>query len=545
MFEPLPKVPRSDESIDATCRECDWSYDLHGHGESRSESQVTSKQILTSLRRRWLVVVVAVVVVTGAAIAYATVKPATYQSSAVVQIATPTASGGGTSPLTLPEPLGQLAGTQVAQRAAVILKPFGLSGAGAVSGVVDPTTGALTVTASGPSPQVAQVVAQAYAQAFVDVTQNYVQSQVAKYTTALAALGTKISNLQAQQSQGATANPLVTAQITALTQSYGTLQAAQSSIQIGSPYATVQIGAEPGVPTGLSRSKLIGVGLLGGLIVGTGLALALDQLDGRIRDTEGLASFADGPLLAELPLDRSVRSGEVSLSLVQAPQSSLSESIRDLRTSLRVLLADHEHPLVAITSPEPGDGKTYVTANLATAWALTGMEVIVVSADFRRPRLEEIFGITPDGRPGLSDLIASSWHRPLTGEQSSLDTAVVDTLVETGIEGLRLLSVGTALSNPSELFGSPVMGSILDVLRHEADVVLVDTPPVLATPDTAILGGLTDGAVLVATGGKTDRADLERTARRLETTNCSVIGLVLNKVRRSPSDAYQAYSYRP
>jgi Mrp family chromosome partitioning ATPase len=116
--------------------------------------------------------------------------------------------------------------------------------------------------------------------------------------------------------------------------------------------------------------------------------------------------------------------------------------------------------------------------------------------------------------------------------------------VETGIWGLRLLPAGTQLDNPSELFGSPGMQPVIDQLHLAADVILFDTPPVLAAPDTAILGSIAHGAVVVAAEGKTDRVDLERTIHRLETTQCRVYGVALNRVRKSVSEQYQSYAYR-
>ena len=123
------------------------------------------------------------------------------------------------------------------------------------------------------------------------------------------------------------------------------------------------------------------------------------------------------------------------------------------------------------------------------------------------------------------------------------DTAVSTHLIETGIDGLQLLPVGLHRDNPSELFDSPGMQPVLDQLHLLADVILLDTPPVLSTPDTAILASLTHGAIIVASEGRTDRADLERTAHRLESTGCRIVGLVLNHVRRTTSDGYQAYGY--
>jgi Mrp family chromosome partitioning ATPase len=117
-------------------------------------------------------------------------------------------------------------------------------------------------------------------------------------------------------------------------------------------------------------------------------------------------------------------------------------------------------------------------------------------------------------------------------------------LVESGIFGLQVLPVGTQLDSPSELFGSPGMQPVIDQLPLLADIILFDTPPVLAVPDTAILGSMARGAVIVASEGKTDRGDLERTMRRLETTHCSVLGIALNRVRRSSADSYKSYAYK-
>ena len=143
------------------------------------------------------------------------------------------------------------------------------------------------------------------------------------------------------------------------------------------------------------------IGVIAGLLVGCGIALGRDQFDTRLRTSPDIEAITDSPILAELPQDHDVRTGKVSIAMVQAPQSPMAESIRELRTSLRVILDDTPCPLIIVTSPEPGDGKTFVAANLAAAWAMSGSKVIVISADFRRPRLEEIFGLQTSGLPGL------------------------------------------------------------------------------------------------------------------------------------------------
>ena len=524
---------------------------------------------------------VSVVVAVVAALAYAKLQTPTYQSSALIQLSASTSStGSSTAPISFPDPVQMLGSTAVQLGAAKILgDPNVATVAADVTGVVNSTTGALTITASDSDPKKAEAVAKAYSAAFVNQTQDVVQTQMDKITGQINQLKAEIASLQAQPNSGS--NSLIGAQITSLTTTYGNLQTELSTIQLGEPYATIQVApALPLVPNGLSNSKLLAIGFLAGLLVGCGIALVRDQFDTRLRSSPDLESLSESPILAELPQDSDVRAGKVAIAMVQAPQSQMAEAIRELRTSLRVILDEAPCPVVIVTSPEAGDGKTFVTANLAAAWAMSGSKVIVVSADFRRPRLEEIFGLETIGLPGLADLIKANWkspdpddrpRSPREDQSSGIrpdgrravstsrtdptrsrravrpdadESSVSSMLVETGIWGLQLLPAGTHLDNPSELFGSPGMQPVIDQLPLLADVVLIDTPPVLAAPDTAILGSLAHGAVVVASEGRTDRADLERTVHRLQAIHCRVLGLALNRVRRTSGDSYQSYAYK-
>ena len=177
------------------------------------------------------------------------------------------------------------------------------------------------------------------------------------------------------------------------------------------PYAQIQVAATPGISTGLCKSKLGAIGLLAGCWSAVASRSSVTSSTTGCGSAPISSSVIDAPILGELPQDNDVKRGDVSIALVQAPQSSMAEALRDLRTSLRVLLVDQQSPVLVVTSPEAGDGKTFVTANLAASWALTGSRVIVVSADFRRPRLEEAFGIDAAESPGLSDLIKANWKQ--------------------------------------------------------------------------------------------------------------------------------------
>jgi Mrp family chromosome partitioning ATPase/capsular polysaccharide biosynthesis protein len=567
---------------------------------TESERPLTFREILSSLWRRRLTIAITVVIAVVAALAYSKIQTPKYQSSALVQEngITASATGSQSSTVTLPDPVQELGSTAVQQQAAKILgHGTAESVAADVTGTVDDTTGQLDITATDSDPARAQAVAKAYSEAYVDQIQALIQAQVDKLNTELTSLQHQIGALQASDPSGT--DSVITAQITGLTTTLSTLQSQLTSIQFGEPYASIQVAAGlPGSPSGIGQKKLLAIGIIAGLLAGCGIALARDRFDNRLRNSPDLDAITDAPVLAELPQDGDVRSGEVSIAMVQAPQSQMAEAVRELRTSLRVILHDSPCPVITVTSPEPGDGKTFVAANLAAAWAMSGSKVIVVSADFRRPRLEEIFGLPLGGRPGLADLIRHNWKtpeptrrpagrrevqtasvqaggrtsdRPTNGTGSGSDVelpgmpeaarpsagsrgpspfgdgdpaSVAAHLVDSGIWGLQILPAGVQLDNPAELFGSPGMQPVIDQLRLLADVILVDTPPVLVAPDTAIIGSFTQGAVVVAAEGKTDRFDLERTVHRLETTNCRVLGVALNRVRRASANAYQTYAYR-
>lgn len=540
---------------------------------------MTLQEFFSALWRRRLTIVVSVVVAVAAAFAYSKVATPKYQSTALVQQtngAASSTSGQSSSPVNLPDPVQELGSTAVQVKAAQIAKEPNLAAlTAAVTGTADPTTGTLTITATASDPAQAQAIAKAYSQAYVDQIQALVQAQIDKINGQLQSLQSQISDLN-----GKASTPVTQAQIQGLTSSYSSLQTELSNITFGEPYASIQVAAGlPTKPSGLGKSKVLAIGAVAGLLVGCGIALGREQFDTRLRTSPDIEAVTEAPVLAELPQDHDVKGGKVAIAMVQAPQSLMAESIRELRTSLRVILHDALCPVIMVTSPEPGDGKTFVTANLAAAWAMSGSKVIVISADFRRPRLEEVFGLETTGLPGLADLIRSNWKddeeaggthsrrhiRPAASREVHWspagattvpdpsvspagvgpgESSVASLLVESGIWGLQVLPAGTQLENPSELFGSPGMQPVLDQLPLLADIVLLDTPPVLAVPDTAILGSVAYGAVVVASEGRTGRGDLERAMRRLDATHCRVLGIAANRVRRAGSDPYQSYAHK-
>ncbi len=194
------------------------------------------------------------------------------------------------------------------------------------------------------------------------------------------------------------------------------------------------------------------------------------------------------------------------------PRSPASEAYRTLRTNIQFSSLDKPLRTILITGVEPGEGKSTTLANLAVVMAQGGKRVIAVDCDLRRPSLHKLFALPSE--PGLTTALLEGKGRPL--------------LQETIVPGLRLLTSGPLPPNPSELLGSRHFEELLGSLVSDADVVLLDAPPVIAVSDAAVLASKVDGVILVINAGKTKR-DLARRAKSLlQNVNAPLLGAVLN-----------------
>ncbi|MDQ4075840.1 MAG: CpsD/CapB family tyrosine-protein kinase [Chloroflexota bacterium] len=199
------------------------------------------------------------------------------------------------------------------------------------------------------------------------------------------------------------------------------------------------------------------------------------------------------------------------------PNSPVSEAYRTLRTNLEFTALSRELRALVVTSPAPGEGKSTTLANLAVTMAQGGRLVILVDADMRRPAQHVIFGVANEN--GLSNTL--------------LDEALVaePPLVETGVEGLRLLPAGSRPPNPAELLASPRMGEFIEVIQERGDIILFDAPPILPVTDASILAARTDGVLLVLQAGKTKREHAARARTLLEQVGARIIGTTLTNAR--------------
>ncbi len=197
------------------------------------------------------------------------------------------------------------------------------------------------------------------------------------------------------------------------------------------------------------------------------------------------------------------------------PRSPVSEAYRTLRTSLIFSSLDEPLQTVVMTSPAPDEGKSTAVANLAVTLAQGGRSTIIVDCDLRRPSQHTLWGV--DQEPGLTSMVLENMDAP--------------PLVETGVDGLRLVTSGPLPPNPADLLGSRRMDEIIEGLKSEAEFILFDAPPVIAVTDAALLASKLDGAVIVLRAGGTRREHAERAKELLERVNVRIVGAVLTNAQ--------------
>jgi non-specific protein-tyrosine kinase len=217
-----------------------------------------------------------------------------------------------------------------------------------------------------------------------------------------------------------------------------------------------------------------------------------------------------------------------------AASTQREEVYRLLRSNLLVALQELERPTVLVTSALPEEGKTVTCANLAVSLAQAGLRVVAVDVDFRQPNLHRWFGA--DNDIGLSDVL--------------LETVEIDGALQycdVGQEtGLYLLPTGGPVSNPTELLGSRRMARLLDSMARQADVILLDTPPVLPVADALVLGRVAAGAVLVVESRHTPITAVLNAKDALTRNQTRLLGVVLNKVQpRDLGDSVFGYGPGP
>lgn len=225
---------------------------------------------------------------------------------------------------------------------------------------------------------------------------------------------------------------------------------------------------------------------------------------------------------------RKRRTSERPLIVQGDPKAIGSEAFRTLRTNLQFTSPDRELKTLLVTSVGPGEGKSTIAANLATACAQSGSKVLLVGADLRKPVLHHIF--RTGSAPGLTGHLTS---------RVPLDVIIKPTIVP----GLDIVPSGPIPPNPSELLQSQAMSEFIAEVRKRYDQVIFDGAPVIAVTDAAIVSSQVDGTILVVRANNTPRDVAFHAKELLEQANARLLGVVLNGVRPQDQKSYHYYYY--
>lgn len=214
------------------------------------------------------------------------------------------------------------------------------------------------------------------------------------------------------------------------------------------------------------------------------------------------------------------------------PKSMFSESIKSIRTNLQFSAIDKELKTILLTSPEAGNGKSFVSANLAIAYAQDGKKVLIIDCDLRRGRQHEIFNIMNQTNSGYSNLILNY------KEEIKLSRYVV----KTEVKNIDLIPTGPTPPNPIELLASKNNEEVIKELRKHYDIIILDCPPILGISDTQVMLKHADANVIVVSSGETPIELLERAKKVFETANSKIDGVIINKASVKGSSYYSYYA---
>ena len=307
-----------------------------------------------------------------------------------------------------------------------------------------------------------------------------------------------------------------------------------SNISVVEPARVPAKPAKPNVPI------YLGASLFGGLFLGLCGALLMDSVDTKIQSFEGVEELLEAPLLAVLPkFEKSARqslpsavapSSDRSLNVMDGPATPFAEALRALRTKLLHPRGAAPPKVILVTSSVSGEGKSTVSANLASLLARSGKRVLLVEADMRNPSFSQAIYPLNDSSAELSALLIDAEN--ILGGTTMATTS-----------GMEVLRAGPIPLFPAELLDSERMRSLLENWKLQFDHVVFDSPPLLAVTDAIVLSHMADVTLLVARPGFTSSKALKRSYEVLESDRETRVGVVLNAVDRKSASYNDYYGY--
>ena len=271
--------------------------------------------------------------------------------------------------------------------------------------------------------------------------------------------------------------------------------------------------------------------LMSGLGAGTAVVYVVDVLDDRFRSPEEMKDQLQTSILAMVrQLETIADSGLDALQVHVAPDAVESEAFRTLRTTLA--FSSQELNCVAISSAEPGDGKTTVLANLGVACVQAGKRVLLIDADLRRPGLTRLLDLK--GRSGLANLLS---------DDPTIATSAAQHIYASALPGLDVLPSGTRPLDPTGLLASPRFAELLAWAEAHYDQILIDSPPILVASDATIVGRVAGGLMLVVQPHKNHRRLVIRAVEETQAVGLQLVGIILNRLSPQGGRGYYGEGY--
>lgn len=271
------------------------------------------------------------------------------------------------------------------------------------------------------------------------------------------------------------------------------------------------------------------IAFLAGLFVSLVSVIVLEFLDPSFKKEEEVEDVLGVPVLGVVERILSSDHKQSFLVLGDNTRSSIAEELRMIKTNIRFTSPDKPLKSILITSVEPQEGKSFLSANLAEVFASSDEKVVLIDADLRKPTIHRFFGI-PNAR-GFSDIL-------LTGK---IEGDEINTVSRR--PNLRVISSGHLPPNPAELLSTNKLKLALDHFKKESDMIILDTPPTHLVTDAAILGAQVDGVIIIARLGKTNRHLLKKIKNTLSKSGVKIVGVVLNKAKKRRGYYKKGYYY--
>jgi polysaccharide biosynthesis transport protein len=425
---------------------------------------------MTLLRRHGLWVIIATVVGIAGAWIYHASQPAVYMSTAQVDVEPNIAAGGAAVTPNMATEQQVATSEIVLGRTAAALGVSTQNLAGNLSAKTTSTSTVLSINCTGPSPRAAQNCAQNAATAYIGFRNDLSLSK---------------------------------------------------TLQARDPYhvTLVSNASLPAKTAGISQKILLPIGAILGFALGLGGIVIRDRFDHRVRDRADLERYLEAPVLAGVPRIR--RGVDPAFVFSRAPQSKGAEAYRYLRS--RIVPVSDGGRMLLVAGPQGLDGRTSVAANLAQAIAHAGTSVILVDADLRHPRRRRGLG----GQRSLSQVFEAA-DKPGLSELLAATVTLDDVALPTGVPGLRFVPAGHSADRITDIFQTSKLAGAFKDMKAAADMVIVDSAPVLTVSDTIGLARASDVVLMVADVRRTERGAVSAAVQLIHATGPTVVG-VLNE----------------